>query len=172
MLMFWDVFQITMTLTSVKAWLFTVKWRETGLAVLPALISAMWPRIRSFIVLPVCPIYWIPQFKQLIKYMVFLFDCWSIHWYRSVLWWLSLWSRWIASWRDTLSMDHCEDPCFLGFAEGLYLFVLRFVSGCYIVYEPLWSVSRVWIVGHLFEGQDIFVALQYRFDWLIARVKR
>ena len=63
-----DVVVMTVTLTSLTVWLFDVKWRDTGLKSFPALMSVKCPRMRSLIVLPVCPTYCRPHFEQLIKY--------------------------------------------------------------------------------------------------------
>ena len=63
-----DVGVMTVTLTSLTVWLFDVKLRDTGLKSFPALMSVKCPRMRSLIVLPVCPTYCRPHFEQLIKY--------------------------------------------------------------------------------------------------------
>ena len=55
-------------LFSLTVWLFDVKWRDTGLKPFSALMSVKCPRMRSLIVLLVCPTYCRLLFEQLIKY--------------------------------------------------------------------------------------------------------
>ena len=57
--------------TSFVVWLMDVKWRETGLMLLPCLMSVRWPRKRSWKVLSDCPTYCRLHFLQLMTYITF-----------------------------------------------------------------------------------------------------
>ena len=53
-------------LTSCNVWFPEQKWRDTGLTLFSCLMSAMCPLNLSLNVLPDCPTYWSPHFRQLI----------------------------------------------------------------------------------------------------------
>ena len=55
--------------TSFVMWLMDVKWQETGLTLLPCLMSVRWPRKCTWKVLPDCPTYCRPHFLQLMMYI-------------------------------------------------------------------------------------------------------